>query len=212
MKPSPLPPTVTAAVATATVLDVSARAAEAADVNELIAKIKSTDDAIRGPAWQGAGPVGAPAVVPLGQVMTDADFEIARSAKRAIERIVRHAGRPGADAERKAVQTELVKLLTHAAAPVRSHAAWMLSEIGDDAAVGPMAALLADSEVKEDARCALERIPGPAATRALKQAMAGAPEAFKHALAHSLRVRGETVEGYPSQKLVPTKQTGVKAA
>lgn len=212
MKPSPLTTAVTAAAATATALRTAARAAEAADVNELIAKIKSTDDAVRGPAWQAAGPVGAPAIVPLGQVMTDDQFEIARSAKRAIERIVRHAGRPGADAERKAAQTELVKLLTHAAAPVRSHAAWMLSEIGDDVAIAPMAALLSDGEVREDARCALERIPGAAATRALKQALAGAPEAFKYALAHSLRVRGETVEGYPSQKLVPTKQTGVKAA
>ena len=33
--------------------------------------------------------------------MTNADYEIARSAKRAIWIIVRHAGRPGADGEPK---------------------------------------------------------------------------------------------------------------
>ncbi len=206
MKQHALP---TLAVAGAT-LTTAGLAAEASDVSELIAKIKSKDDAIRGPAWQGAGPVGARAVAPLAEVMTDADFETARSARRAIERIVRYAGRPGADAERLAVQAELVKQLKHAAANVRRHVAWMLSEIGDDTAVGPLAALLSDAAVREDARCSLERIPGAAATAALKQGMAAAPEDFRHALANSLRVRGEKVEGYPSQKLVPTKQTSLK--
>lgn len=196
----------------AVTLTTSTLAADASDVGELVTKIKSKDDAIRGPAWQGAGPVGARAVGSLAEVMTDADFETARCARRAIERIVRHAGRPGADAERKAVQAELIKVLRHSSANVRRHAVWMLSEIGDDSAVAPVAALLADSEVREDARCSLERIPGAAATAALKKGMSGGPEDFKYALAHSLRVRGETVEGYPSKKLVPTKATSVKAS
>ena len=50
----------------------------------------------------------------------------------------------------------------------------------------------------------------PAATRALKSAFAKAPEDFKYALAESLRVRGQPVEGYPSRKLVPSVQTTVK--
>ncbi len=189
----------------------SAVAADAAAVNDLIAKIKSTDDAVRGPAWQGAGPAGAPAVAPLADVMSDPHFEIARSAKRAIEKIARHAGRPGASPEREAVEAELIKLLSHSNANVRRHAVWMLSEIGDAAAVGPMSALLADAEVREDARCALTRVPGSQATGALREAMDGAPEEFKYALAESLRARGETVAGYPSKKLVPVKQTSVKA-
>ncbi len=199
------------AAAASAALTPAAIAAEPTAVAELIAKIKSPDDALRGPAWQGAGSFGAPAVVPLGELMTDAHFEIARSARRAIERIVRHAGRPGAEAERRAVAAELVKLLGHASPKVRKHALWMLSEIAEDPAVEPMAELLADPEVREDARCALERIPGAAATAALKKALATAPETFKYALAHSLRVRGEKVGGYPSQKRVPTKPTKVRA-
>lgn len=197
--------------ATGAALTTGALAADSAALAEFLEKIKSPDDAVRGPAWQNAGPLGAPAVVPLGEVMTHADFEVARSAKRAIERIVRHAGRPGADAERRAVAGELVKLLRHAHPSVRKHALWMLSEIGEDDVVPPMAALLEDPEVREDARCALERIPGRAATTALRKALATAPEAFKYALAHSLRVRGEKVEGYPSQKRIPTKPTRVTA-
>jgi HEAT repeat protein len=182
------------------------------DLTEFLAQIKSTDDKVRGPAWQGAGPLGAPAVKPLADVMIHPDFEIARCAKRAAWTIVRHAGRPGADAERKAVAAELTDLLKTAPAVVKREALWMLSEIGDDPAVEPMAALLADKELREDARCALQRIPGAPTTAALKRAMAGAPEEFKFALAESLRARGETVAGYPSKKLTPTRDTTVGRA
>ena len=200
-------------VAGATVLAGAARAAAgAASVDELIAAIKSKDDKVRGPAWQNAAPCGAPAVKPLAQVMTDPDFETARSAKRALWVIVRHAGRPGATKEAKAVTTELVPLLSGAPPVVQREALWMLSEIAADEAVAPMATLLSNAELREDARCALTRMPGSKATAALSKAFKSAPENFKPALADSLRARGEKVAGYPTQKLVPTKQTAVKAA
>lgn len=197
--------------AAATALTTSALAAAAGKVSDLIARIRSTDDQVRGPAWQGAAAYGASAIKPLAEVMTDPDFEIARSAKRGLWKIVRHAGRPGADAERQAVARELIGLLATAAAPVCREAVWMLAEIGDDSAVGPIAAQFAKAEVREAARCALERLPHQAAVSALRAARETAPEEFKYALANSLRVRGEQVDGYPSQKLVPTKQTSVKA-
>ncbi len=175
----------------------------------LIQNIQSKDDRVRGPAWQNAAPYGAAAILPLADVTTDSDFEVARSARRALYRIVRHAGRPGAAAEAKAVEQELIKLLCHDAALVRREALWMLSEIGGDDAVPPMAALLRDREAREDARCALTRLPGSAAIGALESAFESAPEEFKPALAESLRQRGQAVSGYPSQKLVPVQQTTV---
>lgn len=193
----------------ATVMASASHAAEAGSVNDLVARIKSTDDAIRGPAWQGAGPVGAPAVKPLAALMTDTDFEIGRSAKRALYNIIRHAGRPGAKKEAQAVEKELIPLLQNAPVPVRREVLWMLSEIGGEDAIAPMAALLTDKEVREDARCALMRLPSRQATAALKAALGSAPEEFKSALAESLRARGEKVIGYPSQKLVPTRTTTV---
>ncbi len=189
----------------ATVIGSASEAAESVSVTDLVARIKSTDDKVRGPAWQGAGPVGAPAVKPLAAVMTDTDFEISRSAKRALYKIVRHAGRPGAKKEAQAVEKELIPLLQNSAVPVRREVLWMLSEIGGDDAVAPMAALLTDKEVREDARCALMRLPGRKATAALKSAFGSASEEFKSALAESLRARGERVSGYPSQKLVPSR-------
>lgn len=147
---------------------------------------------------------------PLVAVMTDPDFETARSARRAVWQIVHYAGRPGAAKEAQAVEAELIPLLKHDAAMVRREVLWMLSEIGGPAAVTPMAALLSDQEVREDARGAIQRIPGAASIKALQAALDTAPEDFKFSLAEGLRKRGEKVAGYPSQKLVPTKQTSVK--
>ena len=185
----------------------TARAEEAAA--DLIAAIKSDDDAVRGPAWQNAATAGAPAVEPLSQIMIDPRFEVARSAKRALWKIVRHAGRPGADTKAQAVIDRLLPLLKDGPAVVRREVLWMLSEIGGESVVEPMAALLADPEAREVARCALMRFPGPGATKAFRAAFATAPEEFKFALAESLRTRGEPVEGYPSGKRVPKLKTTV---
>ncbi len=201
MKPELATPTIAAAA----ILSAAAPAARAQAVDDLLAKIKDKDDKVRGPAWQNAGPAGAPAVKPLAAVMSDPDFEIARAAKRALWQIVRYAGRPGADEARRAVSRELIPLLEGQPAPVRREVLWMLSEIGTRRAVRPIAVLLADREVREDARAALERIPGDESLNALRAGLESVPEEFKPAVAHSLRVRGVEVSGYPSQKLTPTR-------
>jgi hypothetical protein len=143
-------------------------------------------------------------------VMADADFEIARSARRALWKIVRYAGRPGAGKEAAAVTAAIIPLLSRGPAAVRRELLWMLSEIGRVPAVAPIAALLADADLREDARCCLERIPGRRSLAALKRAFSTAPDEFKFALAESLRARGEPVHGYPSRKLVPRKSTRVQ--
>src|SRR3972149_4644864 len=56
----------------------------------------------------GVGPAPTP---PLAAVAVAADQEVARAAKRALWRIVRHAGRPGADAERQSVAVHVSSLL-----------------------------------------------------------------------------------------------------
>ena len=207
MKTPPLASSALAASAVLTAINAHADA-----VDELVAKIKSSDDKVRGPAWQSAATVGVPAIKPLATAMLDPDFEVARSAKRAVWIIVRHAGRPGAEAERKAAQAVLILLLQGQPAPVRKEALWMLSEIGDTKAVEPMAVLLTDADVREDARCALTRLPFPAAIRALEQALKAASEDFKPPVAESLRMRGVAVADHPTQKLSPTKRTSLAPA
>jgi HEAT repeat protein len=180
-------------------------AAELAGVDQLIARIKAKDDNVRGAAWQNAGPLGAQAVKPLATLFTDSEMEVARSAKRALWRIVRHAGRPGADQEKRAVAQELIALLNGQPVLVRREALWMLSEIGGSEAVKPIAICLQEADVREDARAALERIPGKESLAALKAGLGSLPEEFRPAIAQSLRVRGVKVLEYPSQKLVPTR-------
>ena len=177
-------------------------------VADLIAKIRDKDPSVRAEARDNAGKVGAPAVKLLAEVMTDPDFEVAREAERALWKIVRYAGRPKADGERKAVVTELIPLLGDSR-PVRvkREAMWMLSEIAGDEAVAPVAAQLSDKELREDARMVLERLPGKRSLAALQMALKTAPEEFRVNVAQSLRARGVKVPGLPSQKLVPTRKT-----
>ena len=185
------------------------RAADATVMNDLVARIK--DEKTRIAAWEEAAELGAPAVRVVGPLLADPDTEVTRAARRALDRIVHRAGRPGADAERKAVVKELLPLLANGQpVAVRRPVLWLISEIGGDEAVPPVAAILADETLREDARSALQRIPGKASLKALQDGFAVAPETFKYAIAESLRVRGVEVKGYPSQKLVPTKQTSLK--
>ena len=197
--------------ATGGVLAQTADTALGQSVDELLAGIKSDIAEKRTKSWQSAGQVGAPAVKPLAEVMTDDNLEVARAAKRALWQIVRYTGRPGANQERRAVVAELIALLgDDQPVAVRREVLWMLSEIGGRRDIEPIAGLMKNKDLREDARMALERMPNRRALGALKAAFEEAPEDFKPNIAQSLRKRGEEVEGYPCQKLVPTKKTDVK--
>ena len=93
---------------------------------------------------------------------------------------------------------------------VRREVIWMLSEIGGRNAIKPIARLIANKELREDARMALERIPNKQVLQALRYRFKKAPGDFKPNMAQSLRKRGVDVDGYPCQKLVPKKKTDLK--
>ena len=189
----------------------TAEAARGKGTQKLISRIKDESAKVRTQAWQQAGQVGAPAVRALAKVMTDENLEVARAAKRALWKIVRVAGAPGADEQKTAVEGQLIKLLSDdQPVAVRREVLWMLSEIGGRNSIRPIARSIRSNELREDARMALERIPGRRAVRALQNAFEQVPEKFKPNIAQSLRKRGEEVAGYPCQKLVPKKKTDVK--
>ena len=202
---------VSLAAVAAGVMTGTAGAARKKAVGKLIAGIRDDDDKVRAEAWLGAGKFGAAAVKPLAKVMTDKDFEVARAAKRGLWKIVRHVGSPGAGNEKRAVVGELIDLLgDEQPVPVRREVLWMLSEIGDRKSIKPIAALLSNKDLREDARMVLQRIPTKNALAALRAGFKAAPEDFKLNIAQSLRQRGVEVSGYPCVKLVPTKKTDVK--
>jgi hypothetical protein len=184
-------------------------------VDTLIAKIKDKSDKVRSEGWTNAGKVGADAVKPLAAVTIsgDSDLEVARAAKHALWQIVHDAWRSDSNGNRKAVAVQLHGLLTDDWPDAfRREVLWMLSEIGGDSSVEHIAAVIKNTELLDDARCALERIPGDASLEALKAALDVVPNDYKLNIAHSLRVRGFEPgrEKYPSQRLVPTKQTAVR--
>ena len=200
-----------AAAATGAISKTAGAARSKKAVAKLIAGIRDDDDKVRAEAWLGAGKVGAAAVKPLAEVMTDKDFEVARAAKRGLWKIVRHVGRPKSGNKKNAVVNNLIELLSDQTPDsVRREVLWMLSEIGGRKAVEPIAALLSNKDLREDARMVLQRIPTRGALAALKAGFEAAPEDFKLNIAQSLRQRGAKVSGYPCVKLVPTKKTNVK--
>jgi HEAT repeat protein len=197
---------------------LSQRAAQAAEetahkrVEELISSLASTNEVTSTAALESAVEYGARAVRPLGFTMSSNDLEVSRKAKRALLGVIRHAARPGAAEELFAVEAKLIPLVGKnlLTLQTRRDLIWMLSEIGTARSVEPLAAVLQNKDLREDARCALTRLACPEAVAALKTAFSSADETFKFALAESLRFRGEKVVGYPSKKLIPTGVTTVQ--
>ena len=185
-------------------------------LDELIAKIKSDSPDTRTEAWQKAGQIGAPAVKPLAKLVATGELEVGRAAKRGMFKIVRTVGAPGVAADqRQAVERELADLLgDDQPVAVRREVLWMISELcgGKGSIPDKIAGLLGNKELREDARCCLERIPGDKSLELLKAALESVPDDFKINIAQSLRARGVEVseEKYPCRKLVPTKKTSVK--
>lgn len=161
------------------------------DVREFIAKIQDDSADVRYAAWRGAGKIGAPVVVPLGELVASKDRGVAKAASEALNIIAHHASRPGAAAEKKAVSRALLRLLgrkrLHA---TRVKALELLALTGGDECVPRIARLLDNKKLREDARRALERIPGKASLHALIEALKKAPEEFRPAVIHSLGQKG----------------------
>ncbi|MGC8744348.1 MAG: HEAT repeat domain-containing protein [Verrucomicrobiia bacterium] len=183
---------------------------DVAELNELLQKIKDADDKVRADAAEKLINRGPAAVQPLVNTMEDKNFEIARSAKRALWKMVRYSGKPGADSNREKICDQLFKALElKLSVQTKRELLWMLSEIGGDDAVSQISKYFNNNDLKEDARCCVERIPSEKAISALQTAFKKADEEFKYALAESLRARGVKIEGYQSKKLIPTRQTNI---
>jgi len=112
---------------------------------------------------------------------------------------------------RSAVNKRLVELLDDSQpVHIRREVLWMISEIGNRDSIKPIAALLSDKDLREDARMVLQRIPNKATLAALKAGLKDAPDDFKLNIAQSLRQRGVKVSGLDCVKLIPTRKTNVK--
>ena len=195
----------------AVVLAATADATESTELNSILERMRDNNPKVRGEAWSQAAQCGVTAIKPLVALLDHAEVEVFRAAQRALSQIVHQAGKPGATEAAASAAKTLAQLLPESSTRVRRELLWLLSEIAGDSEVAPVAAWLSDLELREDARLVLQRIPGDPAIKALQKGLTTAPEDFKPHLAQSLRARGVTVDGYPSEKLVPVKKTTVGA-
>jgi HEAT repeat protein len=165
--------------------------AEKLDLASFLSRIDSPDAEVRYSAWHTAGPMGAQAVAPLAQRLASPDKGIAKAAKGALENVVHYAARPGAGAESHAVARELTATAADGSLPAssRAEALHLLGFVADGRDVPHIAPLLHDETLRDEARMALERIPGSASADALKTALRDAPPDFHGPLAQSLYCR-----------------------
>ncbi|MBN1421634.1 MAG: hypothetical protein JXP34_22870 [Planctomycetes bacterium] len=166
-----------AAVGLGGILSVLALAAPASPadpprtIDDFLARIRGEDRDARYEAIRGAGAFGAAAVAPLAVLMGDANPLVADGARQALESLARHAGRPDSD-DRLPVAEALAKVLAASSpAKAREKALELLGEIGGNAEIPAMAALIADPGLRDAALAAIDRIPGEASERALLAAL-----------------------------------------
>ena len=161
--------------------------AGAQDVQGLITRLADPSADVRVAAWKGAGPLGAPAVVPLLDLMASPSLDTDKAATCALETLVHYASRPGAKAERAAVAAQLTKrLAADTPEATRRQAVRMLALCGGNDEAPAVAELLKDAAFQEEARLALERMTGSAATEALAAAIPAASTEFRIRLMASL--------------------------
>jgi HEAT repeat protein len=162
-----------------------------AQLNQLLQNLRSENADVRFAAWRSAGPAGAAAIAPIADIMAATDKAAVRSATEALQRVTHYSARPAASKnERRAVALALLQV-ANSPRPrmVRAEALYQLGFVAEEGIVPALARLLDDKEVREDARMALERIPGTVSLRALEEALRRAPADFQPNLRQAINNR-----------------------
>ncbi len=188
------------------------KSSAAEDVAAFMATMDNASATLRYPAWTTAEKFGAQVIVPLGERMEAADRSKFQDLKRGIERIVHNVGRPGADADRKAVAAEMCKLLVpERSAKVKNEILDLLACIADDSNLAAIEPLLNDTAVREEACRAIQRVPGRAATELLEKKLVKASADFQPRLLAALGQRQDKSAGPALEKFINGANGEVKA-
>jgi HEAT repeat protein len=155
----------------------AATAAQASYVTDIVAQMPLKNSAEEGALAAKLAANGAPAVkelcgllVPLGTEGKD-DTGV----RYAFGALVRHAGRPGGEADRAALVAGITQSLAgDGDVEVRTFLINRLQDVGRDDAVATLAGFLDDDKLCPHAAMALQRVATPAATEALAKALPGA--------------------------------------
>lgn len=163
-------------------------------VGRFLQRIESEDADVRCATWQEAGRMDARAVAPLAELMCGEDREVARAAQHALTTlVVAHTRRPAHDLRRQAVTTAVAKVACgEYPFQVQREGIHLLSLIGGASAIEPLGGLLTDPDLNDEARMALQRIPGPRATGTLIEGLSRVDEPMRLRLIEALGRRRAT--------------------
>lgn len=157
--------------------------AAAVEPDTLVEGLTSSFEHVRREAVDLAPQAGPSAVAPVAALLSSSTPVVVKAAALALDRIVAHAGRPGASEERSAVCSALNALLDskHPEATRRT-ALRLLGLVASDADTDAIGALLDDPNLAEDARATLDSISTPGAVKALAQKLGSAPKELRPSL------------------------------
>jgi len=148
------------------------------DTQQLLTDLQSKDKDVRFAAWRAADRSNAAGIPRIAALVAGSDPGIAKAARESLITMTHSVGRDTSG--RGPVVSGLLKLTAaDNALAVRTLAFRLLSQIAGEDSVAAIAKHLAAADVREEAIYALERIPGPAASRALIAAYKAAPDEFK---------------------------------
>lgn len=164
-------------------------------ISQLVQDLQSPDAAVRMKAAQGAEAVGWIAIPSLQQLAIHRDQNVRKAMEIALNDIVLHAARPGAEAEREAANDQLIAwVLSGNSLEAQRLGVQQLQYVGTDKAVPVLERSIMAPQLREDSRMSLEAIPGRAATRSLERLRKRVPEEYRDEIEESLRRRRETMK------------------
>lgn len=163
------------------------------NIDQTVQKLRSPDVNARRQAVEETAMFGTRALPSLLAMVEKPDTEpgTLMAAKMTIERIVYQSTAPGASSERKAAEQAILARLQKPAPEHLSHFLLRLvTVVGTAQSVPTLQKLLADKNLRESARMALQQIPGKEATAALERAFTQASDpAWKSALLMAIGAR-----------------------
>jgi len=139
---------------------------------KFIDDVRSSDAEARFAAWRAAGEQDPENIPELAKLANSTDAPVAKAAREAITTMVHSVGKEPSSPKRQAIITQLLSV-------PNGQTLRLLSLIGGDESVAPVAKLLKDPALREEAIFCIERIPGTVSEKTMIAAYAAAPDDFK---------------------------------